>query len=94
MKAGEVTWFRISTKDEEGILHAYAGKGTIEQEDPETFGATGVLHVPGLQELMQMICRQGFEHHVCLVYGDVLDALKESLTRYSGISVHILNQRG
>ena len=38
--------------------------------------------------MMQYICKNGFEHHVCFVRGKVADVLQEALGNYLGVEVY------
>ena len=40
--------------------------------------------VPNLQDLMHVLCEQGYEHHVSMVRGHVADIVEEALTKYLG----------
>jgi len=44
--------------------------------------------VPDLQELLDFLCRNGFEHHVAINRSDCADALKEALSKYLGWEVY------
>jgi L-fucose isomerase-like protein len=87
LRPGETTFLRLSTRDWEGTVRGYIGTGTVTMEDPETFGAVGVLRVERLQELMQTVCREGFEHHVCMAYGSVAEPLFDALSTYLGVEM-------
>jgi len=47
-----------------------------------------VCHVPGLQSLMDHICRNGFEHHVAMCRGHHARPLAEACGRYLGWDVY------
>lgn len=87
LQPGETTFLRLSTGDWDGTMRGYIGNGTVTMDNPETFGAVGVLRVERLQELMQIVCRQGFEHHVCMAYGSAVDPLCDALSTYLGVEM-------
>ena len=57
--------------------------------DPlETFGTRAVVEVPGLQRLMQFVCRNGFEHHAAMNASKSADILSEAFEQYLGWTVY------
>lgn len=86
--AGDMTFARFTTDDAKGVMKAYVGEGRFEAEPIPTKGGVANCHVEHLQQLMQYICKNGFEHHVCFVRGHVADILEEALGTYMGIEVY------
>jgi L-fucose isomerase-like protein len=87
IKKGPATFCRIATDDARGIIRGYVGEGTFTDDPVDTFGGVGVLAVNHLQQLLQLICREGFEHHVAANLSHVAAAVHEALTRYCGWDV-------
>lgn len=85
---GPFTFGRITTADAEGVVRAYVGEGELTTDPLATFGNRGVAHVPGLQKLMQYICKRGFEHHVAITVSHTADVLAEALANYMGWDVY------
>ena len=85
---GPMTYVRCTTDDAQGIMKAYVGEGEFTAEPIPTKGGVAACHVPGLQKLMEYICGNGFEHHVCFVRGHVADVLAEALGKYLGMQVY------
>jgi L-fucose isomerase-like protein len=82
---GPVTFFRASTDDPLGLIKAYVGEGEMTDDPVGNFqGGSAVLRIPGLQDLMNVICKQGFEHHTAVARDHVADVLEEALTTYLG----------
>ena len=88
VKAGPVTFARLSTNDREGTICGYVGEGTFTDDPLDTFGGAGVVHIPHLQELLRFICENGFEHHVAANLSAVADIVHEATTRYLGWDVY------
>ena len=86
--AGPMTFVRLTTDDVRGVMKAYVGEGEFTEEDIPTKGGVAGCHVKNLQSLMDYICKNGFEHHVCFVRGNVADALAEALSTYLDIEVY------
>lgn len=86
--AGDFTFFRVTTDDTAGRLRAYAGEGRFQPEPLPTKGGLASVRVERLQELLQYICNNGFEHHVCFVRGRVADVLDEAFRLYLGADVY------
>jgi L-fucose isomerase-like protein len=58
-------------------------------DDPlNTFGTRAVAQVPKLQDLMQVICRNGFEHHAAMNASHCAKPVVEALENYMGWEVH------
>ena len=85
---GDMTYLRISTDDAAGKMKMYVGEGRFGAEPIPTKGGVAYCEVEHLQELMQYICKNGFEHHVCFVRGKVADVLQEALGNYLGVEVY------
>jgi L-fucose isomerase-like protein len=85
---GPFTYCRVSTDDIRGAISAYVGEGTFTDDKLETFGGYGVIEVPHFQQLLQFICRHGFEHHVAATKATVAAAVEDALTTYQGWEVY------
>jgi L-fucose isomerase-like protein len=85
-----VTYGRVSTDDRQGRVVAYVGEGRFTDDPLQTFGTRAVVEVPGLQRLMRMICRRGFEHHAAMNASKTAAVLHEALETYLGwdVTVH------
>jgi len=84
VKAGPMSFARVSTDDREGKIRGYVGEGTFTDDSLETFGGAGVVRIPQLQKLLHYICERGFEHHVAANFSTVASAVHEATTRYLG----------
>ena len=85
---GPLTYGRITTADNEGRIRCYVGEGELTSDDLKTFGNRAVAKVPRLQELLQYVCRQGFEHHVVMTQTRSAEILAESFENYCGWDVY------
>ena len=81
---GPLTYFRISTDDPKGIIKAYLGEGEITGDPYDMDGGITVTRIPDLQKLMKYLCKNGFEHHVGMVRGNVAEILEEAINTYLG----------
>lgn len=88
IKPTALTYCRVSTDDYAGTVRAYIGEAEITEDNVDTFGGYGVIHVPDLQDLLAYICEMGFEHHVAVNPSQVADALDEAFTKYLGWDVY------
>ena len=82
--SGPLTYARISTDDDQGIIRTYVGEGMFTDDPLDTFGARAVVHVPGLQKLMKHICKNGFEHHCAMNASHTAGVLAEAFETYFG----------
>ncbi|MGD0920498.1 MAG: L-fucose/L-arabinose isomerase family protein [Terriglobia bacterium] len=88
LKAGPLTFCRVSTDDLHGRVRAYLGEGEITSDKLESFGGYGVVKIPGLQKLLQFVCKNGYEHHVAVNRSHYGRAIAEALTNYKGWEVY------
>ncbi len=88
LKSGPVTYCRVSTDDLKGGMRAYVGEGETTDDRPKSFGGYGVLKVPGLQSLLQHVCKNGFEHHVAVNHSRYGAAIAEALGNYKRWDVY------
>ncbi|MGE5327140.1 MAG: L-fucose/L-arabinose isomerase family protein [Deltaproteobacteria bacterium] len=88
LKSGPITYCRVSTDDLKGSMRAYVGEGETTDDRPKSFGGYGVLRVPGLQSLLQYVCKNGFEHHVAVNRSNYAGAIAEALSNYKRWDVY------
>jgi L-fucose isomerase-like protein len=88
LKTGPITFCRVSTDDLKGSIRAYTGEGETTDDRPASFGGYGVLKVPGLQTLLQYICKNGYEHHVAVNRSRFARAVSEALGNYNRWDVY------
>lgn len=84
-----VTFGRVSTDDRNGRVIAYVGEGQFTDDPLQTFGTRAVVQVPRLQQLMQVICRRGFEHHAAMNASRSAAVLEEAFETYLGWDVYV-----
>jgi L-fucose isomerase-like protein len=88
VKASPMTFARFSTHDTTGKMRGYLGEGRFTDDPLNTFGGAGVVQIGGLQDLLQYICENGFEHHVAANLSNCAAAVYEASTKYLGWDVH------
>ncbi len=88
VKAGDMTYFRLSTDDRNGTMKAYLGEGALTDDPYGMDGGIAVTEVAHLRQLMRFITQNGFEHHVAMVRGHYADIVNEAATRYLGWPVY------
>ena len=74
---------------EDGHLRMYVGEGefTADAIPREYFGVAGVAKINNLQDVLLMIGREGFRHHVAVANGTVREPLTEAFEKYLGYDV-------
>lgn len=82
--AGPFSFFRISTDDLNGSVKAYLGEGMFTDDPYDMDGGVAVCEVNNLQDLMNYLCKNGFEHHVAMGRDHVADILEEAVQSYLG----------
>lgn len=88
IRSGSLTFTRFSTDDELGIIRTYLGEGQFVNDPLKTFGGYGVAEIPNLQDLLQFICRNGFEHHVAMSLSKCSPILFEAFSQYLGYDTY------
>jgi L-fucose isomerase-like protein len=86
--AGPMSFARISTDDQNGLIHTYVGDGMFTDDPLDTFGSRAVVEVPGLQALLRHVCKNGFEHHVAMNPAPTAAILAEAFETYFGWQVY------
>ena len=88
VKAGPMTYFRLSTDDRAGTVKCYLGQGEFTDAPFAMDGGIAVSRVPRLRELMRFVTQNGFEHHVAMVRGHHADVVNEAVIRYLGWPIY------
>ncbi len=88
IKSGPFTYARFTTDDLNGCLRAYVGEGKVTDDELNTFGARGVVRIARMQDLLQFICKNGFEHHVAINLSRVASIFHEAIKSYFGIETY------
>ena len=86
--AGPMSFARISTDDQNGLIRTYVGDGMFTDDPLDTFGSRAVVEVPGLQKLLRHVCKNGFEHHVAMNPAPTAAILAEAFETYFGWQVY------
>jgi L-fucose isomerase-like protein len=89
VKAGPMTYFRISTDDTLGLIKSYLGEGEFTDDSYGMDGGIAVTRIPELQKLMKFMCKNGFEHHVAMVRGNVSNILEEAVNSYLNWDLYV-----
>lgn len=82
VKAGPMTFFRVSTDDRHGKIKAYVGEGAFTDDPFPMDGGIAVTTVPRMRALMNFVARNGFEHHVAMVRGHHAAIVEEAIANY------------
>ncbi len=89
--SGPMSFARVSTDDQYGVIRAYVGEGKFTDDRLDTFGSRAVVHVPNLQRLMKYVVKNGFEHHVAMSAAPSADILNEAFKTYMNWDVYYHN---
>jgi len=81
---GPFTFFRVSTDDILGTMKAYVGEGEFTSDPYGMDGGIAVTKVNNLQQLLKLVCKNGFEHHVAMTRGTVSSVIQDALESYLG----------
>jgi L-fucose isomerase-like protein len=84
IKTEPCTLLRIETDDLYGEIKALLVEGEYTEDPLETFGGFGVIEIPNLQDVLKVLCKEGFAHHVAASLKKVADVISEALSNYLG----------
>ena len=84
IKAKSCTLLRIETDDMLGEMKALIVEGKYTDDDLDTYGGYGVIEIPNLQNILQLLCKEGFAHHVAVSLNNIGDIVSETLSNYLG----------
>lgn len=85
---GPMTFAKVSTDDSNGVIRAYVGEGQFTDDPVSTPGGVAVCKIERLQEFLDFLCRQGFEHHVAMSRSMSAGVLEEAFETYLGFDVY------
>ncbi len=88
IKTKPCTLLRVETDDLYGEIKAIVVKGNYTDDPLDTFGGYGVIEILNLQEILQIVCEEGFAHHIAATLNEVVDIVNEALTKYLGWNVY------
>jgi L-fucose isomerase-like protein len=83
IKTQACTLLRIETDDLYGEIKALLVEGDYTDDELNTYGGFGVVHIPNLQDVLKTLCEEGFAHHVAASLSQVGEIVYEALTKYS-----------
>jgi len=85
---GLMTFAKISTDDVSGKIRVYLGEGEFADNPVKLDGGIALCKISNLQNLMNFICDNGFEHHVAMSRSLSADVLEEAFGKYLGWDVY------
>lgn len=89
VKSGPMTFFRVSTDDVFGTIKTYLGEGEFTDDPYGMDGGIAVTRVNNLQTLLKHMCKNGFEHHVAMVRGNVSNIILNAIEDYLGWDLYL-----
>ena len=92
IKTKPCTLLRLDTDDVFGEIKGILTEGNFTEDPLNTFGGFGIIEVSNLQELLKIICEEGFAHHVAASLNEVGDIVYEALSKYLGYNITFFNQ--
>ena len=84
IKTKPCTLLRIETDDLYGEIKALLVEGDYTDDPLETYGGYGVIEIPNLQEILKLLCQEGFAHHVAASLTSIGEIVNEALSKYLG----------
>ncbi|MFX1378317.1 MAG: L-fucose/L-arabinose isomerase family protein [Promethearchaeota archaeon] len=88
IKTKPCTLLRVETDDLFGEIKALVVEGNYTDDQLDTFGGYGVIEIPNLQDILKIVCKEGFAHHVAVSLNEVGDIIIEALSNYLGWKVY------
>lgn len=84
-----MTFFRLSTDDTLGMTKSYVGEGEFSDDPYGMDGGIAVTKVSNLQILMLYLSKNGFEHHVAMVRGNLSYVICSAIDSYLGWDLYL-----
>ncbi|MFX1447915.1 MAG: L-fucose/L-arabinose isomerase family protein [Promethearchaeota archaeon] len=84
IKAEPCTLLRIETDDLYGEIKALLVEGEYTEDPLETYGGFGVIEIPNLENVLKILCKEGFAHHIAASLNKIADVVNEALSNYLG----------
>jgi len=88
IKTEPCTLLRVETDDIYGNIKTLLLEGNYTDDPLDTFGGYGVIEIPNLQEILKVLCKEGFAHHVAASLNEVGDIIYEALSNYLGWEIY------
>ena len=88
IKTKPCTLLRVETDDLFGEIKALIVEGNYTDDVLDTFGGYGVIEIPNLQNILKVVCKEGFAHHIAASLNKVADIIIEALSNYLGWNVY------
>ncbi len=85
---GPMTFVKLTTDDKQGKNKVYFGEGEFTDDLVKTPGGIAVCKINRLQDLLNYICQNGFEHHVAMSRSLSAKVLNEALGKYLGWEIY------
>ncbi|MCM8769323.1 MAG: L-fucose/L-arabinose isomerase family protein [Candidatus Omnitrophica bacterium] len=89
VKAGPFSFLRLTTSDSTGNIRGYLGEGKVTADPVNTFGGYSVVEIEDLQSLLQIICQEGYEHHVAINLSRCARVIEEALSHYRSWPLYV-----
>lgn len=83
-----MSFARMTTDDVNGVIRTYVGDGDFTDDELKTFGSRGVVHITGLQKLLNHVVMNGFKHHTAVTIGKTAQVLEDAFGNYFGWEVY------
>ncbi|MFX0049006.1 MAG: L-fucose/L-arabinose isomerase family protein [Candidatus Hermodarchaeota archaeon] len=84
IKAEPCTLLRIETDDLYGEIKVLLVEGEYTEDPLETYGGFGVIEIPNLENVLKVLCKEGFAHHIAASLNKIADVVNEALSNYLG----------
>ncbi|MFX0010136.1 MAG: fucose isomerase, partial [Candidatus Hermodarchaeota archaeon] len=92
IKTKPFTLLRIETDDNFGEMKALLVEGNYTDDSLETYGGFGVVEIPNLQEILKILCKEGFAHHIAASLSEVGKIINEALSNYLDWNLFYFNE--
>lgn len=82
--AFDMTYSNCKTEDGRLCVYVDEGRFTGAEIEPAFFGCGGVAEIPGLEDKVKKLARNGFRHHTAVGVGHLSAVLREAFETYLG----------
>lgn len=84
IKAGDITFGSVKTENGKVCAFVTEAKFTNDPIEEEFFGTGKVVQKPGINNVSNYMAENGYKHHICITFGNHMEAVEEAFTKYLG----------
>ena len=90
IKTGNITFGSVKTENGKVCAFVTEGKFTNDPIEEEFFGSGKVVQKENINNVSNYMAENGYKHHLCVTFGNHMDAVAEAFNKYLGYDVDVM----